>query len=97
MGRGLGLSRPKPSLSPNPRPGLLFYEAWAPVSQAKAPAFRPSQSCNITTGVLDKLVTIANVGENHWIALLVDFRCSKILYGNSIRGTIDDDIEEALT
>src|SRR6266545_6254039 len=49
MGHGLGLSQPKPSLSPNPWPGLLFYEAWAPVSQAKAPAFRPSQSRNITT------------------------------------------------
>jgi|SRR6266540_5965348 len=63
MGRGLGLSWPKPSLSPNPQPGLLFYEAWAPVSQAKALAFRPSRSRNITTNESDLFLLILNDSE----------------------------------
>ncbi|KDR65394.1 hypothetical protein GALMADRAFT_26651, partial [Galerina marginata CBS 339.88] len=49
------------------------------------------------TGVLDTMVTIANIGDNHWIALVVDFKASKILYGDSMGGTIDEGIEEALT
>ena len=51
----------------------------------------------LATGILEKLVTIANISDNHWIALVIDFKCSKILYGDSMGGTIDDDIEEALT
>jgi Ulp1 family protease len=43
------------------------------------------------------LVTIANIGSNHWVAIIVDFKSSIILYGNSMGGTIDDDVEKALT
>lgn len=51
----------------------------------------------LATGVLDTMVTLANIGENHWIALIVDFKASRILYGDSMGGTIDEDIEKALT
>ena len=49
------------------------------------------------TGTLEKLVTIANVGRNHWVAVEVDFECSKILYGDSLGGKINEEIETALT
>jgi hypothetical protein len=49
------------------------------------------------TGALEKLVTIANVGRNHWVAVEVDFECSKILYGDSLGGKINEEIETALT
>ncbi|KAH9955393.1 hypothetical protein BGW80DRAFT_1188781, partial [Lactifluus volemus] len=51
----------------------------------------------LATGVLDMLVTIANIGSNHWVAVVIDFKSSNILYGDSMGGTIDDDIEKALT
>jgi hypothetical protein len=31
------------------------------------------------TGVLEKLVTIANVGGNHWVVAEVDFKCSMVI------------------
>jgi len=51
----------------------------------------------LATGVLDMLVTIANIGETHWVALILDFKSSNILYGDSMGGTIDEDVETALT
>ena len=42
------------------------------------------------------MVTLANIGGNHWIALILDFKASRILYGDSMGGTIDEGIEEAL-
>src|ERR1700733_15316763 len=43
------------------------------------------------------LVTIANIGSNYWVAIVVNLKSSNILYGDSMGGTIDDDIEKALT
>jgi hypothetical protein len=51
----------------------------------------------LATGVLDMLIMIANIGSNHWVAVVVDFKSSNIWYGDSMGGTIDDDIEKALT
>jgi hypothetical protein len=48
------------------------------------------------TGSLDKLATIANVGGNHWVAVVLDFRSSQILYGDSLGGTITVEIETVL-
>jgi hypothetical protein len=48
------------------------------------------------TGALDKLATIANVGGNHWVAVVIDFRLSQILYGDSLGGTITAEIEMVL-
>lgn len=48
------------------------------------------------TGALDKLATIANVGGNHWVAVVIDFRLSQILYGDSLGGTITVEIETVL-
>ncbi|KIJ90293.1 hypothetical protein K443DRAFT_50162, partial [Laccaria amethystina LaAM-08-1] len=51
----------------------------------------------LAIGVLEMLVTIANIGNNHWIALIIDFKNSRFLYGDSMGGTVDEDIQEALT
>jgi Ulp1 family protease len=51
----------------------------------------------LATGDLDMLVMIANIGSNHWVAIVVDFKSSNILYGDSMGGTIDNEIEKALT
>ena len=51
----------------------------------------------LATGVYDRFVTIVNINENHWVPIVVDFRASKILYGDSMGGEIDEDVEEILT
>jgi hypothetical protein len=51
----------------------------------------------LATSILDILIMITNIRENHWVALVVDFKSSRILYGDSMGGTIDEDIENALT
>lgn len=43
------------------------------------------------------LAMIANIGNSHWIALVIDFKNSRILYGDSMGGTIDEGINDALT
>lgn len=48
------------------------------------------------TGILDKLATITNVGGNHWVAVVIDFQLSQILYGDSLGGTITEEIEKVL-
>jgi hypothetical protein len=48
------------------------------------------------TGARDKLATIANVGGNHWVAVVIDFRSLQILYGDSLGGTITVEIEMVL-
>ena len=48
------------------------------------------------TGVLDKLATIANIGGNHWVAVVIDFRLSQILYGDSLGGIIPVEIGTVL-
>jgi Ulp1 family protease catalytic subunit len=48
------------------------------------------------TGILDKLATITNVGRNHWVAVVIDFRSLQILYGDSLGGTITEEIEMVL-
>jgi Ulp1 family protease len=48
------------------------------------------------TGILDKLATIVNIGGNHWVAVVIDFQSSQILYGDSLGGTITVEIETVL-
>ena len=45
------------------------------------------------------LVKIANIRDNYWIAVVLDFKSSSILYGDSMGGTINEDldVETALT
>lgn len=50
----------------------------------------------LATGVQDMLITIANVNNNHWVAVVVDFKESNIQYGDSMGGTIDGDLEAVL-
>jgi len=45
---GSSWSQARPSPSQLPGPGSWYLKAWAGISQAKDPAFRPSPSCNIT-------------------------------------------------
>lgn len=49
------------------------------------------------TGVYDIFATIVNINDNHWVPIVVDFKASKILYGDSMGGAIDDGVEEILT
>jgi len=51
----------------------------------------------LATGVQDTLITIANINKNHWVAIIVDFQASKIWYGDSMAGAINEDIECNLT
>ncbi|KAF8182681.1 hypothetical protein BJ912DRAFT_853954 [Pholiota molesta] len=51
----------------------------------------------LATGIQNKLATIFNINENHWVAVVIDFKLSRILYGDSMGGTVDDDLEEVLT
>jgi Ulp1 protease family, C-terminal catalytic domain len=55
------------------------------------------KSQDFATGVYDVFATIVNINSNHWVPIVVDFKASKILYGNSIGGVIDEGIEEILT
>ena len=51
----------------------------------------------LATGILDKLTMITNTSNNPWVALIVDFKCLTVLYGDLMGGTVDNNIEEALT
>jgi hypothetical protein len=55
------------------------------------------KSQEFATGVYDIFATIVNINNNHWVPILVDFRASKILYGDSMGGAIDEGVEEILT
>ena len=46
---GLGLGQARPSLSHSSWPGPMVWQAPATLSQAKAPALRPSRAMSITT------------------------------------------------
>ena len=50
-----------------------------------------------STGVYDILATIVNLNDNHWVPIVVDFKASKFLYGDSMGGAIDENVEEILT
>jgi len=51
----------------------------------------------ISTGVYEMLATIANINQNHWVAVVLDFKESRIRYGKSMGGSIDEDLEVMLT
>ena len=51
----------------------------------------------MATGVLEMLAMIADIGNNHWVTLIINFKNSRILYGDSMGGTIDEGIKNALT
>ena len=51
----------------------------------------------LATGVYDVFATIVNLNNNHWVSIVVDFKASKILYGDSMGGAIDENVEEILT
>lgn len=47
-------------------------------------------------GVYDVFATIVHINSNHWVPIVVDFKVSKYLYGDSLGGAIDEDVEEVL-
>ena len=51
----------------------------------------------LAKGVYDIFATIVNINDNHWVAIVVDFKASKCLYGDSMGGAIDENIENILT
>jgi hypothetical protein len=63
----------------------------------KGAAWVRRQSEELATGVYDIFATIVNLDNNHWVPIVVDFKASKILYGDSMGGAIDDNVEEILT
>jgi hypothetical protein len=77
----------------------LHQDAGGPERYATAPAYAwlRAKGQELATGVLEMLATIANIGDNHWIALVIDFKNSRILYGDSMGGTRDEGIKNALT
>jgi Ulp1 family protease len=49
------------------------------------------------TGVFEKLVSIVNLDQNHWVQVIIDTSSSKILYGDSFGKPITHEIKEVLT
>ena len=41
--------------------------------------------------------TIVNINDNNWVSIVVDFKALNILYGDSMGGAIDEDVEEIFT
>ncbi|KIL67421.1 hypothetical protein M378DRAFT_74122, partial [Amanita muscaria Koide BX008] len=48
------------------------------------------------TGTCEQLVSIGNDGENHWIALVMDFTRGTVFYGDSLGKKISDHLREML-
>ena len=42
-------------------------------------------------------MVISNIRQNHWVAVVVDFECFQIHYGDSLGMVIDEELEDALT
>lgn len=49
------------------------------------------------TGVFEKLPSIINLGQNHWVAIVINATSSKILYGDSFGYPIPKDLVDTLT
>jgi hypothetical protein len=49
------------------------------------------------TGVLDKLVAIVNLDQNHWVSVVIDAPSSRILYGDSLGKPITREVKGVLT
>ncbi|KAF8235774.1 hypothetical protein L208DRAFT_1422280 [Tricholoma matsutake] len=47
-------------------------------------------------GAHKQLVSIRNVGKNHWIALVMDFTQGTVFYGDSLGKKISDNLHEVL-
>ena len=65
-------------------------------NEDKGAAWVQRESEELATGVYDVFTTIVNLDNNHWVSIVVDFKASKILYGNSMGGAIDENVEEFL-
>jgi Ulp1 family protease len=52
-------------------------------------AFR-RKSEEFATGVYDVFATIVNINDNHWVSIVVDFKVSRFLYGDSMGGAIEE-------
>jgi hypothetical protein len=46
----------------------------------------------LAKGAHEQLISIGNVGENHWIALVMDFAQGTIFYGDSLGKKISDSL-----
>lgn len=49
------------------------------------------------TGVFKKLPMIINIGQSHWVSVIIDATSSKILYGDSFGYPIPEDLADTLT
>jgi hypothetical protein len=50
----------------------------------------------LSTGTREQLVILANIGDNHWIALILDFKLSIIWYGDSLGKVISDELHDVM-
>lgn len=50
---------------------------------------------DIANGGAKQLATVANVGGDHWIALIVDFTSKAVYYFDSLKQPIDSELQEA--
>lgn len=50
----------------------------------------------LATGALDQLAFLANLNQNHWVAVVLDFKNSIIWYGDSLGGKIPSSMGENL-
>jgi hypothetical protein len=50
----------------------------------------------LATGTLDLLAFLANLNQNHWVAVVLDFRKDIFWYGDSLGGKIPSSMEESL-
>ncbi|KAF8158684.1 hypothetical protein K438DRAFT_1777023 [Mycena galopus ATCC 62051] len=50
---------------------------------------------NIANGRAEQLATVANVGGDHWIALIVNFASKAVYYFDSLKQPIDSELREA--
>jgi Ulp1 family protease len=64
---------------------------------AKCNAWLRRWGQELGTGVLEKLVAIVNLNQNHWVSVVIDVPSSRILYGDSLGNPITCEIKGVLT
>jgi Ulp1 family protease len=64
---------------------------------AKCNAWLRRRGQELGTGVLEKLVAIVNLNQNHWVSVVIDVPTSRILYGDSLGKPITREIKAVLT
>lgn len=51
----------------------------------------------LATKSIHRLATIAHIGQNHWVAMVLDSTCHQICYGDSLGNPIHKKLKDVLT